>query len=668
MHKGPTAGTCKPLRSMASSVPLADSGSVRAISSAMTRLFNYRRDFPALNKPKCVDIGERPSTVAQEKGTSKAALTSLKRPLPDIKSCQHTPPKLPGGQPGLRLSTEARHGRIMSNSPGHHDHRNFGDRDFTRSTSGMEKRPLYDPGTEYTPGKLPKRNEPHTASSARLPTPSRRLERARSPGVMKPFEEPWKNHVNLKELHSGQDQGPSRPVPVNRDQAGMAEGLEAEPEMLLQPETRPISHDQLVIEVKGIYAGLVMVEAKCIDIDERQSTAAQEKDPSKRVHLKNDQWQSLIALHKQLLHEHHYDFFLASQHPSASPALSRIAAKYGMPARMWRHGIHAFLEGLRHRLPESLEHMLAFIYIAYTMMALLYETVSIFEDTWIECLGDLGRYRMAIEDDELKDRQVWSRVPRFWYSEAADKSPSVGRLYHHLAILARPYSLGQLSLYARSLTCVIPLGRAGEARSLPGRYDIQHRAKSKSTGNCAAVSHFTSLSDQYISKHKEQSLISSSGSNAGSMQDSDNQRVLTSKTTSQGECSAKRWSISAILSYLCPRMYQKGIRLREQLASGNGGLLSTRILLSFSLIVPTTARTISKTTESAEIVSSIAVAASSLIGLPYVAFLAAVLSVAFYMAALRDPISVWGCMMSIWAFGWWAIKDDAHTTLWDCGT
>jgi hypothetical protein len=173
------------------------------------------------------------------------------------------------------------------------------------------------------------------------------------------------------------------------------EGPDEEPEMLLQPETRPISHEQLVVEVKGIYAGLVMVEAKCIDIDERQTLAAQEKDPTKRVALKNDQWQSLIALHKQLLHEHH-DFFLASQHPSASPALSRLAAKYSMPARMWRHGIHAFLEVLRHRLPESLEHMLAFIYIAYSMMALLYETVSTFEDTWIECLGKFVSARQKI--------------------------------------------------------------------------------------------------------------------------------------------------------------------------------------------------------------------------------------------------------------------------------
>ena len=148
-----------------------------------------------------------------------------------------------------------------------------------------------------------------------------------------------------------------------------------------------------------------------------------------------------------------------------------------MPARMWRHGIHAFLEVLRHRLPDSIEHMLAFIYIAYSMVALLYETVPAFEDTWIECLGkysnkrnidrltpshkgDLGRYRMAIEDYEPKDREVWSNVAKFWYNKASDKSPRIGRLYHHLAILARPFTLEQLSLYARSLTCVVPFESA----------------------------------------------------------------------------------------------------------------------------------------------------------------------------------------------------------------
>ena len=35
---------------------------------------------------------------------------------------------------------------------------------------------------------------------------------------------------------------------------------------------------------------------------------------------------------------------------------------------------------------QLLDHMLVFIYLAYSMMALLYETVPTFEDTWIECL------------------------------------------------------------------------------------------------------------------------------------------------------------------------------------------------------------------------------------------------------------------------------------------
>ncbi|KAI0534142.1 hypothetical protein GGR58DRAFT_516358 [Xylaria digitata] len=225
--------------------------------------------------------------------------------------------------------------------------------------------------------------------------------------------------------------------------------------LIKQPETRPISQEQLVAEVKGIYAGLMMVESKCIEVDNAQSSQNDTK-------LNNEQWQALIALHRTLLHEHH-DFFLASQHPSASQALKRLASKYAMPARMWRHGIHSFLELLRHRLPGSLEHMLTFIYLAYSMMALLYETVPAFEDTWIECLGDLGRYRMAIEDEDIRDREVWTSVSRHWYSKASDKAPTTGRLYHHLAILARPNALQQLFYYSKSLCVPIPFASAKES-------------------------------------------------------------------------------------------------------------------------------------------------------------------------------------------------------------
>jgi polyribonucleotide nucleotidyltransferase len=71
--------------------------------------------------------------------------------------------------------------------------------------------------------------------------------------------------------------------------------------MLLRPKTRPITQEQLVNEVKGIYAGLVMVEKKCVEIDQQQASTTNK--------LSDEQWQALIALHRTLLHEHH-DFFL----------------------------------------------------------------------------------------------------------------------------------------------------------------------------------------------------------------------------------------------------------------------------------------------------------------------------------------------------------------------
>ncbi|KAL2016670.1 hypothetical protein VTK56DRAFT_3214 [Thermocarpiscus australiensis] len=215
--------------------------------------------------------------------------------------------------------------------------------------------------------------------------------------------------------------------------------------MIKQPDTRPISQEQLVAEVKGIYAGLVMVESKCIEVDNAQ-LASLKVDPTgtgartgtgtgKSPKLNNEQWQALIALHRTLIREHH-DFFLASQHPSAAPPLRRLATK--------------------HRLPESREHMVASIYIAYSMLTLLFETVPAFENTWIECLGDLGRYRMAIEEHDIRQREIWTDVSCRWYIMASDRLPTTGRLYHHMAILARPHGFAQLFYYSKSLCVRIP--------------------------------------------------------------------------------------------------------------------------------------------------------------------------------------------------------------------
>ena len=192
-----------------------------------------------------------------------------------------------------------------------------------------------------------------------------------------------------------------------------------DPDLVMQLDSRPIPQELLASEVKSIYAVLTMVETECIYVDQAQVRCSAGRSES-NTNLASNYWQPLFALHRTLLHEHYDFFFVASQYPSASPALRRFAAMYSMSSRMWKYGIHSFLELRRRRLLDSTDYLLAFIYFAYQIMALLYKTVLAFEDTWIERLGDLARHRMAIEDEDFQDRETWAGVARSWYSRSHD--------------------------------------------------------------------------------------------------------------------------------------------------------------------------------------------------------------------------------------------------------
>ena len=48
-----------------------------------------------------------------------------------------------------------------------------------------------------------------------------------------------------------------------------------------------------------------------------------------------------------------------------------------------------------------------------------------------------------------------------------------------------------------------------------------------------------------------------------------------------------------------------------------------------------------------------------LVGSLYVGFALAVLATAHSLATKKGPIRVWGSMMGISAYGWWAVKNDA---------
>ena len=173
----------------------------------------------------------------------------------------------------------------------------------------------------------------------------------------------------------------------------------------------------------------------------------------------------LTATQHDFLYYDHHDFLLATRYPSAIPALRGLAAKYLMPVRMWKHGIHAFLELLRHRQPDPQDYMPVFIYTGY-QTTLLLETAPGFMHTWIVCLEDLAWYRMAVENDM---RTTWTVISAFWYASLFDRHPTFGRLYRHFGILEKT-SLRKFYLYSLALMSVVPFSDG--TRSLRTLYSL----------------------------------------------------------------------------------------------------------------------------------------------------------------------------------------------------
>ena len=87
--------------------------------------------------------------------------------------------------------------------------------------------------------------------------------------------------------------------------------------------------------------------------------------------------------------------------PSVPASLRQIPIKYNIIVRLWTFAFHRLLESLRRASFSSfvaLEHLQDFIYYAYTFYTVLLEKHSLdnFKNGWLEALGDLARYRMAV--------------------------------------------------------------------------------------------------------------------------------------------------------------------------------------------------------------------------------------------------------------------------------
>ncbi|KAF5639562.1 uncharacterized protein FTJAE_4900 [Fusarium tjaetaba] len=190
---------------------------------------------------------------------------------------------------------------------------------------------------------------------------------------------------------------PARPAPGS------------ESKMMQHPETRPISQEQLVAEVKSIYAGLVMVETKCIEVDKAQSTQGR---------LTLGEWQQLTAFHRYLLHEDDDPFNTYSD--KTSNELGALLSEVSLRSRSFCR-LNSRLQPLlkaAERTPSYVQFV-EFMTLIGTLSDILrsYSSLLDFEDTILKGLFDLItsiirrlslRFRSAYE--ELKCRNASTQI------------------------------------------------------------------------------------------------------------------------------------------------------------------------------------------------------------------------------------------------------------------
>ncbi|KWU43213.1 hypothetical protein RHOSPDRAFT_19915 [Rhodotorula sp. JG-1b] len=326
----------------------------------------------------------------------------------------------------------------------------------------------------------------------------------------------------------------------------------------------------ILAELKKAYRGILELEKKLQD-ENRKATqeverAAEDATPandSEGVQIQgqgkkydDEYWVKLAKAHKQLA-EAHYSFLQMSLDPHIPAGLHSLPQRYNIPTRLWQVAFHQLLERMRHAVIISapvppaaggaegttnvLDHLIEFIQFAYTHYSQLFEdpAVAVFRAAWIEQLGDLARYRMAVaglasrvhaaqavgavsspsspgldplddleinvgdgvhaaapdrnpppqrrpadaasigqaalNDWDLEEQETWREMAREWYALGLAENPGTGRLQHHLALLSKGDELRALYHYSRSLTTAHPYLSARE--SILPLFEEEHQAR-----------------------------------------------------------------------------------------------------------------------------------------------------------------------------------------------
>ncbi len=166
-----------------------------------------------------------------------------------------------------------------------------------------------------------------------------------------------------------------------------------------------------VLEIKKVYRSIsametALQEAHHAEADKARLAMAEYLPPDVRD---PSYWITMISRHRSLA-DLHSSFFEMTCRPELPRSVQELAETYNLPSRLWQNAFHLMLESLRSNLAsqppnqpasrktELLDYLTEFIYFAYSFYSALHESERYknFGRAWIESLGDLSRYRMAV--------------------------------------------------------------------------------------------------------------------------------------------------------------------------------------------------------------------------------------------------------------------------------
>jgi hypothetical protein len=199
-------------------------------------------------------------------------------------------------------------------------------------------------------------------------------------------------------LKRGKHGSTAMPIPFNtanqtRAQVLTAPMLDPSCSDVLLHQNSPMSQEELIAEIKASYTIILRLASVFNNrINAYVKTICEGASCTSTEH-----WPSLTALHSTLLHKHH-DFFLATQHPSASPALRQLASKYAMPTRMWKNGIQPILELFRLNLDGRTGHVQDFLRDTRHTLKMFQENLPGMVDDWNKMEAALLEFENVVYD------------------------------------------------------------------------------------------------------------------------------------------------------------------------------------------------------------------------------------------------------------------------------